>query len=82
MTTQYGATQCIREFSNGYGVSVVACNGYHGVGSMNCGGFELAVLRDGKVDFTTDVTCDVVMHQTIEEIMVLTTQVMNLVKPN
>ena len=58
------------EFDNGYGVSVVDGEGTY---CDNDGSnFELAVMCDGEIIYTTPVTCNVLGYQTpqtITEIM-------------
>ena len=57
--------QAIVEFENGYGASVV--KGPYTYGGSN-GLYELAVLRDGKICYSTDLTNDVLGFLTEAEV--------------
>ena len=52
-------TQAIVEFNNGYSASVVC--GRHTYGGSE-GLYELAVLHDGCIDYSTSITSDVEGH--------------------
>ena len=51
--------QKIYSFPNGYGASVVKHKGSYG---FNDNKWELAVLKDGELCYSTDITSDVIGH--------------------
>ena len=52
-------------FANGYGASVVQNRYSYG---HNDGLYELAVLRDGGLCYSTPITCDVIGYLTADEV--------------
>lgn len=57
-------TQARLDFENGYGISVVTGSAaYCGVGT-----YEVAIMKDGNLCYSTDITDDVLGHQTPDEI--------------
>lgn len=71
-----GGIQKIYQFGNGRGASVVRHNGSYG---GEHGLWELAVLdAAGDLDYTTKLTCDVIGHQTDEDIQSLLTEISKL----
>ena len=66
-------------FSNGYGVSVVKFPGSYGYG---LGLYESAVLKgteeESEICYDTEITSDVIGHQSEEEVEVLLHKVGNL----
>lgn len=60
-----GAEQAIMEFPNGYGVSVLFGEAFYSNGIDT---YELAVLHNGHLDYTTEVTNDVLAYITKEEV--------------
>jgi len=58
-------TQASMRFPNGYGVSVICGSWYYSNGVNT---YELAVLKDGSVSYTTPVTDDVLRHLTEREV--------------
>ena len=65
----------IVNFDNGFGASIIQTN--FSMGGM-IGLFEVAVLKDGKVDSTTPVTDDVIGHLTQEDVMLVLDQIQKL----
>lgn len=59
------AEQAIMEFPNGYGVSVLFGDVFYSNGIDT---YELAVLHNGHLDYTTEVTDDVLAYITKEEV--------------
>jgi hypothetical protein len=57
--------QHVYAFPNGYGASVVKHNFSYGGKS---GLWELAVLNDGELDYSTEITSDVVGHLAWEQV--------------
>jgi hypothetical protein len=57
--------QAVENFSNGYGVSVVKFDGSYGFQSDL---WEVAVLKDGDICYSTEMTDDVIGHQTDEDV--------------
>lgn len=57
-------TQARMDFENGYGVSVVT-----GL-AARCGGgtYEVAIMKNGNLCYSTDITDDVLGYQTPDEI--------------
>lgn len=62
-------------FGNGYGVSVIT-GGY----GSEAAPYELAVLKDGALDYTTPITNDVIGHLTAPEVLDLLQQIADLPK--
>lgn len=64
--------RAFHEFANGYAASVVC-------GPWTYGGekglFELAVMHDGKLDYTTPITNDVIGHLTEAQVEELLAQI-------
>lgn len=64
--------RAFHEFANGYGASVIR-------GPWTYGGekglFELAVMHDGKLDYTTPLTEDVIGHLTEAQVEDLLAQI-------
>ena len=57
--------QHVYSFPNGYGASVIKHDGSYGGKS---GLWELAVLNNGELDYTTGITEDVIGHLTWENV--------------
>ena len=67
--TGIGGTQAKHTFPNGYSVSVITGSMFY---TSNASPYEVAVLKDGKVCYSTDVTDDVLGYQTaadVEDVM-------------
>jgi len=65
---KYGLTehrQWLYEFPNGYGASIVQGTGAYSNGTDT---YELAVLRDGHLCYTTPITSDVLGHLSEQEV--------------
>ena len=60
-----GAEQAVLEFPNGYGVSVLFGKAFYSNGIDT---YELAVLHNGRIDYTTEVTDNVLAYITKEEV--------------
>jgi len=57
------------DFPNGYGASIVCHDdSYGGPYNKRDNLFELAVLKDGKIDSTTSITDDVLGWLTLEKV--------------
>lgn len=63
-----GGVQKTYEFENGYGASVICHKGSYGYAK---GLWELAVLHDGELCYSTPITDDVIGHLTEEEVQKL-----------
>jgi hypothetical protein len=63
----FDQVQCVEDCGNGYGWSIVDLG--------HC--FELAVLRDGSICYSTDITSDVV-RGSWDEMLALTERVRSL----
>ncbi len=74
MGTGYHA---IEDFPNGYSVSVVGGPHFYGDGINT---FELAVMHNGQIDYSTEITSDVIGYQTRDEITAIMVRVQNLPK--
>lgn len=62
-------THAIMEFNNGYGVSVVSGTLFYSNGIDT---YEVAILHNGHITYSTDITADVLGWQTecqVSEIM-------------
>ena len=60
-----GGKQAILNFDNGYGVSVIFGNMFYSNGVDT---YELAIMKDMEIDYTTGITDDVMGHMTKDEI--------------
>ena len=58
-------TQARMDFENGYGVSVIRSSYSYG---GDRGLYEMAVMRDGDIDYSTPVTDDVLGHLSEAEV--------------
>lgn len=72
--------QAIMYFPNGYGVSVVRFklmldSSMYGSYTSNEKEWEVAILKDGKLCYTTPLTDDVIGHQTDSEVTEIMRQV-------
>jgi len=67
--------QVVYEFNNGYGASVVS--GQHTYGG-NEGLLELAVLKQGRLCYSTEITNDVIGHLEAEEAMKILERIKSL----
>ena len=56
--------QARMDFPNGYGVSVVKFNGTYGYPDL----WEVAIMYEGSLTYNTDITDDVLGHQTEEDV--------------
>lgn len=66
--------QAVLNFPNGYGVSVVNGRGaYCGPGT-----YEVAILKDGNIDYSTEITDDVLSYQTPDEITEVMAKLQNM----
>ena len=77
-------TQVIFEFVNGYGASVVRF-GIPAMGGIIAGSYgaaankwELAVLRNGQIDYSTPITDDVIGYLDESEVVPLLAQIATL----
>lgn len=52
------------DFDNGYGVSVVKFNGSYGFPNL----WEVAIMYKGSLTYNTDITDDVLGHQTDQDV--------------
>ena len=57
--------QAVMNFDNNYGVSVVKLNGSYG---FHQDLWEVAILYKGSLTYNTDITDDVIGHQTDEDV--------------
>ena len=57
--SHYGGVQKVYQFENGYGASVIKHKGSYGYLK---GLWELAVLKDGELCYTSEITDDVIGH--------------------
>ena len=64
--------QWVAEFPNNYGVSIIRNPMSYGFSEDL---YELAVLRDGSLDYTTPITDDVIGHLTWDEAWALMMEV-------
>ena len=65
----------IMEFKNGYGVSVVFGNQWYSNGIDT---YEIAILKDGRLTYSTHITDDVLGYQTKHEVSEIMKQVQEL----
>jgi len=72
----HGGTQRIFSFPNSAYQASVICHKYSYGGDI--GLFELAVLKGGKVCYTSGITTDVIGHLTEEEVQKLIKQIAKL----
>lgn len=56
--------QAVMSFDNNYGVSVVKFQGSYGYPNL----WEVAILYKGDLTYSTDITDDVLGHQTDEDV--------------
>ena len=73
---KHGGTQRIFSFPNSPYEASVVCHKYSYGGDL--GLFELAVLKDGKVCYTSGITKDVIGHLTEEEVQELIKRIAEL----
>jgi len=71
--------QARMDFPNGYTASVIRSE--HSYGGDD-GLYELAILRDGNLDYDTPITDDVLGHQTEADIDQLLGDILSLPNPN
>lgn len=71
----YGGFQWIFEFPNGYGASVIK---HHGSYGNEKDLFELAVLKDGHLCYTTPITDDVIGFLTNKSVLWTLEKIKNL----
>lgn len=69
------STQARMDFPNGYGVSVVT--GQYAYTDEN-GPYELAVMRNGELCYTTPITDDVLGYLTAEDVTRIMKQIQDL----
>ena len=67
--------QKVYQFPNGYGASVIKHDYSYGGKS---GLWELAVLNEGELDYSTDITEDVIGHLAWEQVEKLLESIKNL----
>ena len=72
----HGGTQRIFSFPNSPYQASVVCHKYSYGGDI--GLFELAVLKNGKVCYTSGITTDVIGHLTEEKVQELIKQIAEL----
>lgn len=70
-----GGINAFHEFPNGYGVSVIAGSKHFYCGE---GTYEVAITKDGELDYKTEFTDDVLAYQSPEEITELMTNLKKL----
>ena len=70
-----GGVQKLYEFDNGYGASVIRHRGSYGYSS---GLWEIAVLKDGELCYTSDITDDVIGHLTWDKVQSYLKEIRNL----
>jgi hypothetical protein len=70
-----GAKQATYTFENNYGVSVLFGNCFYSNGIDT---YELAVLFDGNLCYTTDITSDVLAYITEDEVTSAMIKIQNL----
>ena len=70
----YGGVQVQFKFDNGWGASVISHKGSYG----NEGTWELAVLRNGKLNYSTEITSDVIGNLSEPEVHKLLERIANL----
>ena len=76
--TLVGRKQCIVQFPNGYGASIV--QGEHTYGGKD-GLYEIAVFgKDGHISYSTPITDDVLGYLSEEEVEKTLTDIKNLEK--
>jgi hypothetical protein len=74
--TLIGRKQCIVQFPNGYGASIV--QGEHTYGGKD-GLYEIAVFgKDGHISYSTPITDDVLGYLSEEEVEKTLTEIKNL----
>ena len=74
--TLIGRKQCIVQFPNGYGASIV--QGEHTYGGKD-GLYEIAVFgKDGHISYSTPITDDVIGYLSEEEVEKTLTEIKNL----
>ena len=71
----YGGIQRIYKFPNGYGASVIRHKGSYG---YDQGLWELAVLEDDKLCYSTDIANDVIGYLSNEEVILKLNEIRGL----
>ena len=64
--TGFKDTQAVVTFSNGYGASIVKDEFSYGSSE---GKYELAVLLDGEICYTTPITADVIGYMSEQDVL-------------
>ena len=67
--------QAIIDFDNGFGVSVVFGNAFYSNGIDT---YELAIIKDGSICYSTEITGDVIGHLSEQEVTDIMIKVQNL----
>lgn len=60
----FGGERCVVDFDNGYSASVITGGGAY---TSHDKPYEIAVMWDGSLDYTTPITDDVLGHLTTDD---------------